>query len=88
MSICAKDSSGPYDYHLTNHLIELAKKHELQYAVDIYPFYGSDASAALRAGHDIPAGLIGPGVHASHSLERTHTEALINTAKLIIAYLT
>ncbi|MHA2225722.1 MAG: M42 family metallopeptidase [Candidatus Hodarchaeales archaeon] len=88
VSICAKDSTGPYDYHLTNHLIELAKKHKLQYAVDIYPFYGSDASAALRAGHDVPAALIGPGVHASHSLERTHTDALVNTAKLIIAYLT
>ncbi len=88
VSICAKDSSGPYDYQLTNRLIELAKKHEIQYAVDIYPFYGSDASAALRAGHDIPAALIGPGVHASHSLERTHTDALINTAKLVIAYLT
>ena len=88
VSICAKDSSGPYDFHLTNHLIELAKKQELDYAVDIYPFYGSDASAALRAGHDVPTALIGPGVHASHSLERTHTEALINTAKLLIAYLT
>jgi putative aminopeptidase FrvX len=56
--------------------------------VDIYPFYGSDASAAMRAGHDVPAALIGPGVHASHSLERTHTDGLVNTAKLIIAYLT
>ena len=88
VSICAKDSSGPYDYKLTNRLIELAKKHELKFAVDIYPFYGSDASSALRAGHDVPASLIGPGVHASHSLERTHTDALINTGKLIIAYLT
>jgi putative aminopeptidase FrvX len=88
VSICAKDSSGPYDYHLTNHLIELAKQKKLSYSVDIYPFYGSDASAAMRAGHDIPAALIGPGVHASHSLERTRTEVLVNTAKLIIAYLT
>lgn len=87
VSICAKDTTGPYDYHLTNHLIKLAKKNELQYAVDIYPFYGSDASAAMRAGHDVPAALIGPGVHASHSLERTHTDALVNTAKLIVAYL-
>ena len=88
VSICAKDTTGPYDYRLTNHLIELAKRNELQYAVDIYPFYGSDASAAMRAGHDVPAALIGPGVHASHSLERTHTDALVNTAKLIVAYLT
>ena len=52
VSICAKDSSGPYDYEMTSELIELSKKHELGYAVDIYPFYGSDASAALRAGHE------------------------------------
>ncbi len=88
VSICAKDSSGPYDYHLTNKLIDLAKEKELGYAVDIYPYYGSDASAALRAGNDVPTALIGPGVHASHSLERTHTDGLVNTAKLIIAYLT
>lgn len=88
VSICAKDSSGPYDYHLTNRLIDLAKELKLSYAVDIYPFYGSDASAALRAGHDVPAALIGPGVHASHSLERTHTDALINTGKLLISFLT
>ena len=55
---------SPYDYDMTSELINLAKKHKLNYAVDIYPFYSSDASAALRAGHDIKAALIGPGVHA------------------------
>lgn len=88
VSICAKDSSGPYDFELTNKLIALAKKHKLSYAVDIYPFYGSDASAAMRAGNDMPSALVGPGVHASHSLERTHTDALVNTATLLIKYLT
>lgn len=88
VSICAKDSSGPYDYEMTSELIELAKKYELGYAVDIYPFYGSDASAALRAGHDIQAALIGPGVHASHGVERTHTNGCTNTMKLLFAYLT
>jgi len=87
VSICAKDSSGPYDYQLTTKLIELSKEHQLQYAVDIYPFYSSDASAALRAGQNIRGALIGPGVHASHGMERTHQEAIENTIKLILAYI-
>ena len=87
VSICAKDSSGPYHYEMTNQLIDIAKKLELSYAVDIYPFYGSDASAALRAGHDIKTALIGAGVFASHGYERTHYQAVENTIKLIYGYL-
>lgn len=86
VSICAKDGSGPYDYEMTSKLIELAKENKLNYAVDIYPFYSSDASAALRGGADIKAGLIGAGIHASHGMERTHIEGIINTIKLIEAY--
>lgn len=88
VSICAKDSSGPYDYEMTSKLIELAKAADIDYAVDIYPFYGSDASAALRGGNNIRAALIGPGVHASHAMERTHKKAVINTARLLAAYIT
>lgn len=87
VSICAKDSSGPYDYEFTNRLIQLAKDNGLNYAVDIYPFYGSDVSASLRAGHDIRGGLIGPGVSASHGMERSHYDAVHNTMKLISLYL-
>ncbi|MDQ0898604.1 MULTISPECIES: M42 family metallopeptidase [unclassified Paenibacillus] len=87
VSICAKDSSGPYDYQMTSKMIELAEKLEIGYAVDIYPRYGSDASAALRGGRDIRAALIGPGVHASHSMERTHMDAVVNTAALLVAYI-
>lgn len=87
VSICAKDSSGPYDYEMTSKFIELAKKYNLQYAVDIYPFYGSDVSASLRGGNNIKGALIGPGVHASHGMERTHTEAILNTTKLVLAYI-
>ncbi len=86
VSICAKDSSGPYDYELTTKLSTLAKKNNLPHAVDIYPFYGSDASAALKAGNDIRAALIGPGVYASHGVERTHYEAIEATIKLLISY--
>ena len=88
VSICAKDSSGPYNYELTNSLIDLAKKNDVKYVVDIFPFYGSDASAALRAGVDFKSALIGTGVCASHGMERTHMDGVINTMKLLLLYLT
>jgi putative aminopeptidase FrvX len=87
VSICAKDSTGPYDYGMTTRLIELAKREGIPHAVDIYPHYGSDASAALHGGSNIRAALIGPGVHASHGMERTHADAVVNTAALLLAYI-
>ncbi len=86
VSICAKDSGGPYDYDVTTALIDVAEQLRLNYAVDIYPRYGSDVEATLRAGHDILHGLIGPGVAASHGYERTHREGLENTLKLLASY--
>lgn len=87
VSICAKDSSGPYHYGLRQHLVELAKKHEVDYRIDIYPYYGSDASAAIRAGYDIVHGLIGPGIDASHAFERTHISSIEHTANLLWHYM-
>lgn len=87
VSICAMDSSGPYDFTLRRHLIALAQEQELSFKVDIFPYYASDASAALRAGHDLRHGLIGPGIDASHAFERTHVDAVVNTAKLAYYYL-
>jgi putative aminopeptidase FrvX len=87
VSICAKDSSGPYDYDMVSKLISIAKDKNLDYAIDIYPHYGSDVSAALRGGNNIKGALIGPGVHASHSMERTHINGLINSTKLLSYYI-
>ncbi|MDX9917538.1 MAG: M42 family metallopeptidase [Gudongella sp.] len=88
VTICAKDSSGPYDLEIRKRLTELAKENNIDYKVDIYPYYGSDGSAALRSGYDIKVGLIGPGVDSSHSYERTHRDAIEDTIKLGLAYLT
>ncbi|CUH93457.1 M42 family metallopeptidase [Herbinix luporum] len=87
VSICAKDSTGPYDYELTSQLISLAKENQIDYVVDIFPNYGSDVSAALRGGNNIRGALIGQGVHSSHGMERTHVKGLENTLKLLKAYL-
>ncbi len=84
--ICAKDSTGPYDLDFRKNLINICKTSNIPYKIDIYPSYGSDASAALRAGFDIKAALIGPGVYASHAYERTHMDAILATLDLIIKY--
>ena len=87
VSICAKDSVGPYDYSLTGALIETAREEGLNFAVDIYPHYTSDAGAALKSGRDIRFALVGPGVYASHNYERSHTDGMMNTYRLLQAYL-
>lgn len=87
VSICAKDHEGPYDWEMTTRLVSLAQKHGLDFAVDVYPRYGSDAAVAWRAGCDAPGALIGTGVHASHGMERTHQDGMMNTLKLAALYL-
>ena len=87
VSICAKDSGGPYNYEVVGKLIAAAKKTGADYAVDIYPGYGSDVEATLRAGFDIRHGLIGAGVYASHGYERSHIEGVYSALKVLCGYL-
>ena len=87
VSICAKDSGGPYHYDVVTGLIAAAEKMGAPYAVDVYPFYGSDVEATLRAGYDIRHGLIGAGVYASHGYERSHIDGALATLKVLIGYL-
>lgn len=88
VSICVKDGSGPYDYELTTKLINVAKELNVDYAIDVYPMYSSDGSSFLRAGNDAKVALIGPGVDASHGMERTTLKAIENTSKIIMKYIT
>ncbi len=87
VSICVKDSHGPYHYDVVKGLVDAAKEAGADYATDVYPYYGSDADAALGAGIDAKHGLIGPGVYASHGYERSHKDGALNTLKLLQAYL-
>lgn len=87
VSICTKDSSGPYNYEFRVHLVEIAKKNNIEYKLDIYPYYGSDASAAMSAGADIKHALIGAGIESSHSYERTHINSIEATERLVDEYL-
>ncbi len=87
VSICAKDSGGPYNYEVVGKLIEAAKKTGADYAVDVYPHYGSDVEAMLHSGYDLRHGLIGAGVYASHGYERSHIDGVYNTLKVLCGYL-
>ncbi|MCC6148561.1 MAG: M42 family metallopeptidase [Anaerolineaceae bacterium] len=86
-TLCVKDSGGPYHHDFSQRLRRMAEQFQIPYKVDIYPFYGSDGGAYLRAGADVAVALIGPGVDASHSYERTHLDALLATTRWIMAYL-
>ena len=87
VSICAKDSGGPYDKTIVDKLVKAAIKGDADYAIDIYPYYGSDVEVTLKAGYDVKHGLIGPGVYASHGYERSHVDGVYNTLKVLKAYL-
>ncbi len=86
VSICAKDSGGPYSYEIVKALVTAAKESGADYAVDIYPHYGSDVEATLRSGNDLRHGLIGAGVYASHGYERSHRDGAENVLRLLIGY--
>ena len=88
VSICAKDSGGPYNYDVTSALVRTAKENNVDFAIDVYPHYGSDVEATLKSGYDIRHGLIGPGVYASHNYERSHVDGVKNTLALLKAYVT
>ena len=87
VTICAKDSGGPYHLDFRQRLEKLAERVGIRYQIDIYPNYGSDGEAYWRAGGDVQVALIGPGVDASHHYERTHIDSLVETARLIAAYI-
>ena len=86
VSICAKDSQGPYNYDVVTGLIKAAKENDINFAVDVYPSYGSDVDVTLKAGYDVRHGLIGAGVYASHGYERSHKDGVENTLRLLVAY--
>ncbi len=86
-SICVKDSSGPYSKPLSDKLRGIADRAGIDLISDVYPHYGSDGSVYWRAGGGAEVALIGPGIDTSHGYERTHIDALVDTAHVIAEYL-
>ena len=87
VSICAKDNASPYDYELTNRLVECAKATDTKYALDVFYRYGTDANAAMRAGNNLRAAAFGMAVYCSHGMERTHLDGMVGTANILLEYL-
>ena len=86
VSICAKDNAAPYDYDLTTRLVNYAEKAGCDYALDIFYRYGTDGTAALRAGNNLKAAAFGMAVYCSHGMERTHMDGMRYTMHLLLAY--
>ena len=87
VSIAAKDKKSPYDYEFRNKLVDIAEENNIDYVVDVYNFYSSDASQCMLQGKDAIFAALGPAVDASHHYERTHIRSIINTTNLLIKYL-
>ncbi len=87
ITVAMQDLHGPFDYHLSRRLYSLAKEHDIEVHRDVFRYYRSDVAAALEAGAETRAALVGFGVDATHGHERTHLDSIINTARFIALYL-
>jgi len=80
------DASGPYDFHLTAHLHAIATEADIPIRQRHLRAFHSDAAAALVAGHDVRTAVIAYSGDASHSIERTHLDSLVNMSQLVRTY--
>ena len=86
VTVAMADQTGPFDYHLTQKLLRLAREHEISHQRDIFRYYRSDSAAAIESGADVRTALVTFGIDASHGYERIHMHALHSVARLIHAY--
>ncbi|NYZ11096.1 osmoprotectant NAGGN system M42 family peptidase [Azospirillum sp. RWY-5-1] len=87
VTVAMADSTGPFDYHLTQKLLRLCREHDIRHQRDIFRYYRCDSAAAIEAGNDIRTALVCFGVDSSHGYERTHVNALRSLAELIALYM-
>jgi len=86
VTLCAQDTSGPFDVRMLRHLKSLCREHGIAYQVDLFRHYYSDANSAVKAGHDVRDALITFGTDGTHGYERTHLSSLESIAGLLCAY--
>ncbi|MGF1483487.1 MAG: osmoprotectant NAGGN system M42 family peptidase [Opitutales bacterium] len=86
VTVAMADSTGPFDYHLTHHLLNLCEAHQIPCVRDIFRYYRCDSASAVAAGNDIRTALLAFGVDSSHGYERTSLDALQSVAQLLVAY--
>lgn len=86
VTLCAQDTSGPFDYHMLRKLRRLCREHDIAHQIDVFRYYYSDANSAVKAGHDVRDALITFGTDATHGYERTHLSSLSSIAELLFVY--
>lgn len=87
VTIAAKDKKSVYDYELRRKLSYIAKENNIDYRVDVFNYYSSDATQSILQGGDFKFACIGPGVDSTHHYERTHILAIENNVKLLVKYI-
>lgn len=86
VTLCAQDTSGPFDRLLTRKLRRLCHNHGIGCQTDVFRYYYSDANSAIVAGHDVRHALLTFGTDATHGYERTHRDSLQSIATLLAVY--
>lgn len=86
-TIVMTDSTRPFDYHLTHHILDLCKQFGTPHQRNVSRYYHSDSASAVEAGNDLRTALICFGVDASHGHERIHRNALESLVRLVTAYM-
>ena len=86
VTLCAQDTSGPFDRHLTQALRNLCRQHGIGCQTDVFRYYYSDANSAIVAGHDVRHALVTFGTDATHGYERTHENSLASIAEMLVVY--
>lgn len=87
VTVAMQDSGGPYDFHLSRHLLKLAGEQQIAVRRDLFRYYHSDAQSAIEAGHDIRTALLAFGCDATHGYERTHIDSLSALSRLLCSYM-
>ena len=86
VTVAMADQTGPFDYHLTQKLLRLARADEIEHQRDVFRYYRSDSASAIESGADVRTALICFGIDASHGYERIHMHALHSVARLVRSY--
>ena len=86
VTISMADMTGPFDYHLTQKLVNLCRANDIRFRKDIFRYYRSDSASAIEAGADVRTALVTFGIDASHGYERIHMHSLRSVAELLTAH--
>ncbi len=86
VTLCAQDTSGPFDRLLTRRLRNLCHRYGIGCQTDVFRYYYSDTNSAIVAGHDVRHALLTFGTDATHGYERTHEDSMASIAALLTVY--